>query len=150
MRNSNPIYRLRNKNIYPELSNNDVKTFFNTQKYKFPIAEANNIFFMDNFLIQNVESSTSLDDSILLKSSKTVLFKKNGNLHVQPIGIKLTLSTQPTRYTKLIYGQNFAINIPNTNLTIREDTNIVRQMKWISRRFNLNLTQHFYLSLIHI
>lgn len=49
--NSNPMYRLRSKNIYPELKNSVTKTFINKKKYPFPPEEANSVFFMDHFTI---------------------------------------------------------------------------------------------------
>ena len=135
--NSNPAYRLRSKNMYPELDTTVVKTFINRNKYKFPPPEANTVFFMDNFFIENVETNTRLESSPLLGKSNIVKFEKDGNLQVQLFEIPPNLSAG-IQYVKLQYGQKFAFNIPRTTLVMRESDGIVSQMEWVSRSFSLS------------
>ena len=50
------MYRLRTQNIYSEMDGTDSKVFIDKTIYPFPPEQANIVFFMDNFLIQNTET----------------------------------------------------------------------------------------------
>lgn len=60
----NPSYRLRNKNIYPVMSNLNVRTFFNGKKHQFPPDMANAVFFDDFFQIENVETKLKINEGL--------------------------------------------------------------------------------------
>lgn len=143
---NNPIYRIRNKKIYPELTNTHTKTFFNKTVYNFPPEQANNIFFMDNFNVQNVETGFWLDRSPLLTKGKEVFFdrdKIDEPLTVQLLQIPPDLSAG-VQYVRVVYGEDVAINIPTTNLIIRESTDTNR-LEWVARTSNLTQSSAFQL-----
>ena len=141
--NSNPVYRLRKKDIYPELKHSIVKTFINRDKYYFPPVQANTVFFLDNLLIQNTETSTILQTSPIIDSSysdnNNIKFHKTGNVIVQPIEIPPNLSAE--HYITLKYGNNFSFNIPDTNLLIKD----LNGLKWKSTSFMSPVNTTFYL-----
>ena len=131
---NNPIYRIRNKEIYPELKNSDTKTFINKTVFPFPPEQANNVFFMDNFNIQNVETCLWLDSSPLVTNEKNVFFnghKTDEHLTVQFIQIPPNLSVG-VQYVRVSYGEDIAINIPHTTLIFRE-SEIYNKIEWVSR-----------------
>ena len=90
---SNPIYRLRSKQIYPEMDDIQTKVFVDKRKYPFPPEQANTVFFMDNFTIQNTDTNTFLETSpIGTNPDVGVKFDKNGDLIVQALQIPPDLS----------------------------------------------------------
>ena len=142
---SNPMYRLRNQNIYPEMDDTNSKVFINKTKYPFPPEQANIVFFMDNFLIQNVETKKLLETSPITDQSMTTPmgFKKDGDLIVQALQIPPDLSTG-TQYVSIRYGDSLAFNIPNTTLVMRPNPSD-NTMEWISRSFALSEQNSFFL-----
>ena len=128
--NSNPIYRLRKQSIYPELKGTTSTVFVNKNKYPFPPEQANNVFYMDNFLIKNIETD------IFLENSHTPIFEKNGSLIVQPLQVPPDLSSGP-QYVTVNYGDLLIFNIPNTVL-IMAYNNKNKEMDWISRSVSIS------------
>jgi hypothetical protein len=132
--NSNPIYRLRRKGIYDILEKASTKTFIDKRIYPFPPEEANTLFFMDNFNIQNVETKK------LLKTDgdymEGVQFTKNGDLIVQMLKAPADLSAG-AQYVPVRYGDPFVFNIPNTTLIMQEN-NINNEMQWVPRTYTLS------------
>ena len=137
---TNPVYRLRNKDIYPELKNARIKTFIDQTKYPFPPKEGNNIFFMDNFEIQNVETGYWLNESPIKTNSKDVIFseKKDNDisLYVQTIRIPGGLSAS-VQYITLKYGELIAFNIPTTSFILRQSINNPSKLEWFDRIGNI-------------
>lgn len=134
----NPVYKLRNKNIYKELENVKSKVFIDKNKYKFPPNDANNIFFMDNFLVKNVETSYILETSPIKNYSK-IGFKKNGDLIVKIIKTPPN-SISGVEYRKVKYGDDTTLNIPYTNLVIEDKNNII---DWVSKSFTISSDESF-------
>lgn len=144
---NNLIYRLRTKEIYPELKNTDTKTFFDNTVFPFPPEQANNVFFMDNLNIQNVETGFWLDRSPLVTKGKEVFFnrqKTDEPLTVQLIQIPPNLSAG-VQYVKVVYGEDLAINIPHTTLIFRESKTDANKLEWVSRTSNLTEASAFRL-----
>jgi hypothetical protein len=124
----NPCYRLRKKDIYTELKNASVKTFINKNINKFPPVEGNTVFYMDNFVLQNIETSTMLGTSPLTSDSEQLKFNKSGNIIMQLMNISPNYSKE--QYITLKYGDEFCFNIPNTNIVIRESIDYNIKLEW--------------------
>lgn len=140
--NINPLYRVRNKNIYPVLKDAQTKVFIDKRKHSFPPEDANTVFYMDNFCIKNVETNTLLETSPISQSNKTlynnqVMFAKNGDLIVQALQIPPDLDAG-VQYVPIKYGDKLVFNIPNTNLIIRDDSKTTNKMEWVSRSFAIS------------
>lgn len=133
---SNPMYRLRNQSIYPELSDAHVQTFLDKKDYPFPPKQANTVFFMDNLLIENVETSMIIDNSVLKKNDKIVSCSSDGKLQIQLLQIPPNLGAG-VQYIPVKYGDSIVFNIPTTNLVMRE-SQYFNQFEWISRSFDLD------------
>ena len=142
-RDINPIYRLRNQNMYPELKNLDVKTFVDETIFRFPPAEANNVFFMDHLLIKNIEDNSLLETSPLSYPFNYAKFTSNGSLQVQLLPIKSNV-TMGTHYRYVNYGEPFVINIPGTTLILRESKDANR-MIWVPKRDAITSSDAFYI-----
>jgi len=128
---SNPMYRLRKKDIYPVMDHAKTKVFINKQKYYFPPEQANTVFYMDNFTLQNVDTGMFLETSPMSdKSNNGVKFDKNGDLIVQIIQIPEDLAAG-TQYVPVKYGDPIVFNIPNTTLIIGST------MEWIQRSYSV-------------
>ena len=134
---SNPVYRLRNKDIYSEFKDARIKTFINQKEYPFPPKQGNNMFFMDNFNIQNVETGYWMNDSPMKKEYVVFSQKKDDiPLSVQAIRIPPGLSAE-SQYVTVKYGQKIAFNIPTTTFVLRESNDNTLRLKWINRITNL-------------
>ena len=132
---SNPAYRLRKKDIYPEFKNIDSKVFIRKKKYRFPPTEANTVFYMDNILLHNVESDCNVNGLFLDVTSNDVMYSKNGDLQIKLLEIPTDLSIG-TQYVPIKYGDQVAFNLPETNLVIRNSVTTTK-LEWIARSFNL-------------
>lgn len=150
----NMVYRLRNKTIYPELNDVTVKTFLNKNVFQFPPADANTIFYMDNFLFENVETNTIVNNTIISDIQKKtisklntntndVVFSNDGNLQIHMLEIPISLSVG-IQYVPVKYGDKVAFNIPTTNLVMRPSVS-ENTLEWISRSFNLSTSTSFTL-----
>lgn len=142
---SNPIYRLRKKDIYPELKNTNTKTFINREVHRFPPVEANIVFYQDNLVIQNVETSTKLEKSYTLEDYKIneIKFSEFGKCIIQPVQIPSNFSAD--KYIPLKYGDIFALNIPNTNIVILEESLNNEKLQWGYTSFIYPNNKTFYL-----
>jgi hypothetical protein len=137
---SNPMYRLRNKSMYTEMDDITSTVFIDKTKYSFPPVDANIVFFMDNFLIENIETNDLLNISPVLKR---VEFKKDGDLIVQVLQIPPDLSAG-TEYVAVKYGDLIAFNIPNTTLVMRPNTSS-NFMEWVTKSYSLSSNSSFYI-----
>ena len=93
----------------------DSKVFIDKTIYPFPPEQANIVFFMDNFLIQNTETKKFLETSPISheefdQMSTPVSFEENGDLIVQALQIPPNLSAD-TQYVSIKYGNSIAFNI---------------------------------------
>ena len=137
--NGNPIYRLRKQSIYPELEGTNSTVFINRNKYKFPPEQANDVFYMDNLLIKNIETNTLLGNSPVNKDLDKKIyasFEKNGGLIVQPLHIPTDFKSG-AHYINLKYGDYLIFNIPSTALIIKpsESNN---KIEWVSKYFDIS------------
>lgn len=138
---SNPMYRIRRKDIYSVLDKATTKVFINKQKYPFPPEDANTVFFTDNFTIQNTETNMLLETSPMSQetddTAQGVKFTKNGDLIVQVMQVPPNLSTG-VQYVPLKYGDPMVFNIPDTTLIMRENSENNSQMEWIPRSADIS------------
>jgi hypothetical protein len=131
----NPVYRLRNKDIYPEMKNLTTKVFID-KKHPFPPVDSNTVFFMDNFNIKNIETGMFLETSPMSSTGEEVKFDKNGDLIVQVLQVPSNLSTG-VRYNTVKYGDPLVFNIPNTTLIMKNDEDS-GQMKWTHKSSDIS------------
>ena len=127
---SNPIYRVRKQSIYPELNNTTSTVFINKHKYPFPPEDANVFFYMDKFIIYNVETKSYLETLSQIDGNKDnnnpVSFDEKGNLFVQAITVPLNLASG-VQYVPVRYGDPLIFNIPKTTLVM---TSFDTEMRW--------------------
>lgn len=138
----NPVYRLRDKNIYPVLNNKPVSTFINKNNFPFPLLEANIVFFMDNLNIKNIESGLTIETSTDEENTE-VKFSTDGDLKVQllPTLANITIGVN---YTPVKYGDLFAINIPGTSLVLRKSqSNFKNNLEWVPKKEFLTTSTSF-------
>lgn len=103
-----PYYRLRNKDIYPQLENMKSYVFAN-QIYKYPPDHANCIFYTDKFVLTNIVAGKSVGISDKGKSQTLT----DNPVYVQFLPQEI-LRTSITHYSMVKNGDEVVINIPNT------------------------------------
>lgn len=131
--NINLSYKLRSQNLYPELSNVNVKTFISKNTSRFPPVQANTVFFLDHFVILNVDTRLMLET----KDNNDIIFsEKSTILQILQVGENI-LGLQ---YRSLRYGELFAINIPNTSLILQKKDS--SEFEWSEKRFGIS-TEYF-------
>lgn len=134
-RRLNPVYRLRNKNIYPIMSNLNVRTFINGKKHPFPPDMANAVFFDDFFQLESVgRPGLRLTPPINEKINDRIEFGKDG-INIQFLPYKDT-TEKVTVSLPIRYGDNVIINIPGTNLVMLKDDSRAETnagLRWVSR-----------------
>ena len=118
-------YRLRSKDIYPELKDKTTYVFSNTTD-KYPPEDTNILYYNDNIVIQNLDTSLFLtinDDGSVTQQPN---FSKDASLNVQFIQSSSN-NIFSGNYTKIRNGDNIIINIPQTAMVLRKDldTNMV-------------------------
>lgn len=113
LEDSNPLYNLRNKNIYDEFKDSEVTTFIDTRTYPFPPNVANNIFYLD--VAQLISHKTGLSLGKEGEDQPLALFedKSDGvNIQLLPVEFSNTLST---RFMPVKYNDNVFLRVPFTN-----------------------------------
>jgi len=122
----NPVYKIKNKSIYPVLQNTEIKTFVN-KKFGFPPDLANAIFHGDFFELENITTRDRLSmTSNDFLNVNDISFSKEEGINLQIISYYDSISSVQT-FIPIIYGQDVIINIPGTNLIFSQDKDI---MKW--------------------
>lgn len=122
----NPSYRLRNKSIYPSMKDFTVKTFINSEKYKYPPDMANAVFFEDFFELENIQSGLKVGQ--IDKEGLIHLNKDGTNLQFLP---SKDVTEKSTIYIPVKYNTPLVIRIPSTNIVMfKENT---QQLVWSSR-----------------
>jgi hypothetical protein len=134
---SNPIYRLRDQTIYRELEGAYVKTFMDKKVYQFPPEQANTVFYMDNFILENIETNMKISDTVLSYDNKNLVYSKDGNLQIQLLQIPHNLS-ESVQYIPVKYGDVLCFNIPTTNLVMIKSDTYSNRLEWASRSFYLD------------
>ena len=112
-------YRLRNKDIYPQLKDKTTYVFSNT-KDKYPPQDTNILYYNDNIVIQNLNSALFLsinDDGNVTQQPN---FSKDTSINIQFIRSSSN-NIFSGNYTKIRNGDNIIINIPQTAMVLRKD-----------------------------
>jgi hypothetical protein len=140
----NPIYNIRKQDIYTELDDTKSKVFVNKNKYKFPPGESNDVFFMDNLLIENMETNTLMRSSHLSDdiNDRSIVFKKDNNLIVQLLEVPTT-NTNQSMYKTLKYGDSFTFHIPNTTLIMVNNPVHKNLLEWESRGYSTTTNESY-------
>jgi hypothetical protein len=127
-----PYYRLRNKNIYPELKNMKSYVFTNKTSYKYPPDHGNSIFYTDKFVLTN------------LASQKSIGTEENGNivptdiLTSYPVFLQFLpqeiLRSYVSQYLVVKNGDEVVVNIPNTAYILENDG---KNINWVMKLVSL-------------
>lgn len=124
---SNPVYKLRKKDIYDEFKNSEVTTFIDTRTYPFPPNVANNVFYLDVMQLVSQKSGLSLgkegeDPPIALFEDKS-----NGvNIQLLPFEFSNTLAM---RYVPIKYNDNIFLRVPFTNYILSK-LDLEKSFEW--------------------
>jgi hypothetical protein len=126
-----PYYRLRNKNIYPQLNN--VKSYvFAKKDYEFPPKHGNSIFYGDRFVLTNITANKSIG---LTKEGK---IQASGTLTTDPIFVQF-LPKEVTRsldqYLIVKNGDEVVLNIPQTGYVLKD---VGGKVSWVLELNNSN------------
>jgi hypothetical protein len=112
-------YRIRNKDIYPELKDKTTYVFSNI-KDKYPPEDTNILYYNDNVVIKNLNSNLFLsinDDGSITQQPN---FSKEAMLNVQFIQSRNN-NIFSGNYIKVKNGDDIIINIPQTAMVLRKD-----------------------------
>jgi hypothetical protein len=112
LEDSNPLYKLRNKNIYDEFKDSEVTTFIDTRTYPFPPNVANNIFYLD--VAQLVSKKTGLSLGKEGEDPPLALFNKSTGVNIQLLPFDFS-NTLATRFVPVKYNDNVFLRVPFTN-----------------------------------
>ena len=126
----NPTYRLRKKNIYPNLKPYHITTFINNKLFPFPPESGNTVFFGDAFFLQNINSGLSIQKPNN-KDINRVIFSKNNELQIRILSLDWS-SHHYDHFVPVHSGEHVIINIPGTSLILRP-TGYLDNIEWISR-----------------
>ena len=126
----NPVYRLQNQNMYPQLKNVQVSTFVNREKFPFPPNWANAVFYHDILNLQDVKTKLTLSDKNGKIQNKDLLYmnsKRALNIELIPAQIS---TPQIVEYVPVRYGDLIRISIPATSLLATVDTFGLHNIHW--------------------
>jgi hypothetical protein len=135
-----PYYRLRNKNIYPQLKNLSSTVFVN-KKYSFPPNNANAIFYGDNFVLRNIGSDKIVGVSSSNIIGSEVVFSKDYPLFLQFLPLQITRS-DVENYVLVLNNDNVSINIPRTSFLLRPKNESVQ---WTTRASTVNTKNNTFI-----
>jgi hypothetical protein len=127
-----PVYRIRNKNIYPILKNMDSYVFTN-KIYRFPPDLPNVLFYTDYLTITNTQTKKSIG-SVENDLKETVVLGEPINLQFLPS--ELT-RTGVDGYITIKCGDPIVINIPETSFIMRVRDN---NLYWAMEASRINVT----------
>lgn len=117
----NIVYKLRNKDIHPELKDVSVTTFVDTNKYSFPPENPNIMFYFDIFQLKNIESGLTFNTDNI--NSTYIEFNNNKNPTNLQIIPSTSFASQLVNYEAIKYGDKFNIILPGTTFVLSLNTN---------------------------
>jgi hypothetical protein len=127
-KNDNPTYRLIPKDSIDELKNVKIDTFINKHIFPFPPNNGKKIFFKDLCILENTNTSMSINISDFSSITSGVIntpikMSKNDRKEV------CILPSKPIPYldkfTTVTYGDRISLHIPNTTLFMKALSNSV-------------------------
>jgi hypothetical protein len=116
-----PYYRLRNKDIYPELKNMKSYVFTDKTSYPYPPDHSNNIFYTDRFVL------TDLDTNKSIGSDNNILSDKSIYLQFLPQEVMRSYFSQ---YLIVKNGDEVVINIPDTAYILANNN---ESLNWVMK-----------------
>lgn len=125
-----PYYRMRNKNIYPQLQN-ATTTVFIDKKYPYPPNMANVMFYTDSFVLENVATGVRLGLNEQEGIDPMVTFSNENSLYVQAVPSQISRSNLE-KYVPIKNEDEFVLSVPHTALILRKKLN-ESEMGWIMR-----------------
>lgn len=116
----NPVFRLQNKDLYPELDDLEITTFVNKNIFPYPPNMANVVFYKDIMTLENTQNKTTIGTKDSEIEGNTPIYfddKEDDNIQIIP--------SQPTMPFGLAdlpvcFGDNIQIIVPGTSLIMRE------------------------------
>lgn len=125
----NPIYRLRNKEMYPSLKNVNVQSYIDITVFPYPPDKTNSVFFQDVFNLKNVQTDLFLN--------RNSVFVKDDYVNMNILPSRNTMFKNQF-YIPVEYDTPIIFNIPGTNLTLDN------KLQWSSRLTSLEDTMLFF------
>lgn len=136
----NPTFRLRNKDVYPELKNHRVSAFIDHNVYGFPPNQSATVLFQDKFILQNVETGLYVDTPEF-KTEITMSKKQSTNIQILPLRNSMFKNGA---YIPVRHVDPVILNIPGSSLILAKGLNDV--LEWEPRLVALeNTTNTFYI-----
>ena len=126
----NPVFRLRDQAIYPQLSDVEVNTFVNEEVYPFPPDAANVVFYRDILTIKNAKTDDALDTQTDDQGFQGFIYmnKKDGdNIQILPAS---NTTSQEIQYRPVHFGDPIHFSIPATSLVARVSTEHPDRLVW--------------------
>ena len=126
-----PYHRMRNKNAYSDLENIKAYTFTNKEMAPFPPNKPNQIYYMDHFVIKNINSGMmiALDKEQTLNPE--VVFSENNPVYVQLLSGSVIRDKLESSIT-VKNGDDVIINIPKSSMILRKRNND-NHISWVLR-----------------
>lgn len=128
----NPVYRLRNQTIYPELKEVKVSTFVNTNIFPFPPDYANVVFYRDVLTIKETVYNTTIGTETAKIENRGMIYlglRVDNNIELLPTQ---QTATQVSQHIPLRYGEPFHISVPNTSLLAVMSITLAPALEWNS------------------
>lgn len=123
---SSIYYRLRNKDIYPELEDKESIVFSSDS---FPPND-NILYYRDNFVLENGKYKIGLDDNGNI--NQYISFRTDISINLTFLPVKNVIDD----YVPIYDGADVVINIPNTGLVLKKD--IDSSIMWSLRASQFN------------
>jgi hypothetical protein len=117
----NPAFRLKNKDLFPELDDLQITTFINKNVFPFPPNWANVVFYKDILTIENTQTKATIGKKDSEIEGGTPIYfdkdKEDDNIQIIP--------SQPTmpsgvKDLPICFGDNIQIIVPGTSLIMRQ------------------------------
>lgn len=106
--------RLRNKDVYPSLTDAHTTVFIKKNK-SFPPNRANTVFYKDRFVIRN----SSVKGSLKSDDDGNVIYN-DGEFYLRFLPHGIVLRNNEENYIPVEYDKKIVINIPQTNLNLEQ------------------------------
>ena len=146
--NLNPVYRLRKQEYYDLLPDKvNVSVFINKNKFSYPPALGNTIFYYDFLTIKNIEKKSYIEIENRKKNNFLYFSPNDSNSTIQIIPI-VTTGGKVESNLPILYGDKFNLIIPGTNLIATLNTKLKNTLEWIIAPVDITKISKTYFSFL--
>lgn len=125
----NPVYRLRNQSIYPELDHVKVSTFVNTDFFPFPPNLANVVFVRDIITMKDAVNGNTIGKKDTEIKNKELIYMDYGQDNNITLLLTHISAGQVSQYIPVRYGDFLQISVPATSLMAQVNENS-KSLEW--------------------